>query len=262
MFGFLKGRRRKKLKAAQFPAEWLEVIESNVALFRRLPEADRRELIGDVQVFLAEKRFEGCGGLELSDEIRLTVAAQACLLLLHRRTDYFPRLLSIIIYPTSFVAKTVKQEGPGMVAEGHEARLGEAWLRGPLVLSWDDVLADAAGSRTGSNVVLHEFAHELDDEDGEANGAPALERGQSYADWARVLGAAYEKLRRDIERGHPSVLDDYGAESPAEFFAVATECFFEMPVDLQIEQPELYAKLEEFFRQDPASWKEAMDKRR
>ena len=101
-----------------------------------------------------------------------------------------------------------------MIAEGEEARLGEAWLRGPLVLSWDDVLADAAGSRTGSNVVLHEFAHELDDEDGEANGAPALERGQSYADWARVLGAAYERLRRDAERGRESVLDDYGAESP------------------------------------------------
>ena len=168
----------------------------------------------------------------------MTVAAQACLLLLHRRTDYFPRLRSILVYPTSFVAKTVKQEGPGMIAEGPEARLGETWLRGPLVLSWDDVLADAAGSRTGSNVVLHEFAHELDDEDGEANGAPALERGQSYADWARVLGAAYERLRRDAERGHESVLDDYGAQNPAEFFAVATEAFFEMPVDLQIQQPD------------------------
>jgi Mlc titration factor MtfA (ptsG expression regulator) len=127
------------------------------------------------------------------------------------------------------------------------------------VLSWDDVLADASGSWTGANVVLHEFAHELDAEDGEANGAPPLERGQSYADWARVLGAAYERLRRDAERGRESVLDDYGAESPAEFFAVATECFFEMPVDLQIEQPELYEKLKEFYRQDPVNWKERMD---
>jgi len=259
MFGFLKARRRKKLKAAPFPAEWLEIVERNVALYRRLPEADRRELLGHIQVFLSEKPFEGCGGLAITDEIRVTVAAQACLLLLHRQTDYFPRLHSIIVYPTSFVAKTVKQEGPGMIAEGPEARLGEAWLRGPLVLSWDDVLADAAGNRTGSNVVLHEFAHELDDEDGEANGAPALERGQSYADWARVLGAAYERLRRDAERGRESVLNDYGAESPAEFFAVATECFFEMPVDLRIQQPELYEKLEEFYRQDPTTWKETMD---
>ena len=130
------------------------------------------------------------------------------------------------------------------------------------MLSWDDVLADGSGSRTGANVVLHEFAHELDDEDGEANGAPALERGRSYADWARVLGAAYERLRRNSERGCPSVLDDYGAQSPAEFFAVATECFFETPVDLQIEQPELYGKLEEFYRQDPANWKATMDDRR
>ena len=156
MFGFLKNRRRKALKAAPFPAEWREIIERNVALYRRLAEADRRELLGHVQVFLAEKPFEGCGGLTITDEIRVTVAAQACLLLLHRRTDYFPRLRSILVYPTSFVAKTVKQEGPGMIAEGPEARLGETWLRGPLVLSWDDVLADAAGSRTGSNVVLHE----------------------------------------------------------------------------------------------------------
>ena len=262
MFGFLKGRRRKKLKAAPSPAEWLEVLERNVALYRRLPEADRRELLGDVQVFLAEKLFEGCGGLELSDEIRLTIAAQACVLLLHRKTDYFPRLYSILVYPTGYLAKTVKQEGPGMIAEGQEARLGKAWLRGPLVLSWDDVLADAAGSRTGSNVVLHEFAHELDAEDGEANGAPELERGCNYADWSRVLGAAYERLRRNAERGRESVLDAYGAENPAEFFAVATECFFETPVDLQIEQPELYEKLEEFYRQDPASWKEPEDARR
>jgi MtfA peptidase len=255
MFGFLKGRRRKKLMAAPFPAEWLEILQEKVLLYRRLPDADRRELLGHIQVFLAEKQFEGCGGLAINDEVRVTIAAQACLLLLHRDTDYFPRLASIVVYPTSFVAKTVKQEGPNMIAEGEEARLGEAWLRGPLVLSWDDVLADAAGSRTGSNVVLHEFAHELDDEDGEANGAPALERGQSYADWARVLGAAYDRLKRDAERGRETLLDDYGAESPAEFFAVATECFFEMPVDLQIEQPELYEKLKEFYRQDPASWK-------
>jgi hypothetical protein len=253
MFGFLKGR-RKKLKAAPFPADWLEIIERNVALYRRLPEADRHELLGHIRVFLAEKLFEGCGGVSITDEIRVTIAAQACVLLLHRQSDYFRRLHSILVYPTGFLAKTVKEEGPGMIAEGEEARLGEAWLKGPLVLSWDDVLADASGSRSGANVVLHEFAHELDDEDGAANGAPALERGQSYADWARVLGAAYERLRRDVERGRESVLDDYGAESPAEFFAVATECFFEMPVDLQIEQPELYEKLKEFYRQDPANW--------
>src|SRR5208282_3124934 len=100
MFGFLTGRRRKKLKAAPFPAEWLEIVERNVALYRRLPEADRRELLGHVQVFLAEKQFEGCGGIEIGDEIRLTIAAQACLLLLHRQTDYFPRLSSIVVYPT------------------------------------------------------------------------------------------------------------------------------------------------------------------
>jgi hypothetical protein len=259
MFRFLKGLRRRNLRAAPFPAEWLEILERNVALYRRLPEADRRELRGHVQVFLAEKLFEGCGGLAITDEIRVTIAAQACVLLLHRRTDYFPRLYSIVVYPTRFLAKAVKLEGPGLIAEGEVVKLGEAWLRGPLVLSWDDVLADAAGSRTGSNVVLHEFAHELDHEDGEANGAPALERGRDYDDWSRVLGAAYERLRRDAERGRESVLDAYGAESPAEFFAVATECFFETPADLRIEQPELYEKLREFYRQDPATWKPPED---
>ena len=228
----------------------------NVALYRRLPEEDRRELQGHIQVFLAEKRFEGCGGLAITDEVRLTIAAQACLLLLHRETDYYPGLYSIMVYPSAYLAPAVKEAGPGLVMEGEEDRLGEAWRKGPLVLSWEDVLADAAGSRDGSNVVLHEFAHELDNEDGAMNGAPLLERGDLYAEWSRVLGAAYEQLKRDAESGREGILDEYGATDPAEFFAVATECFFERPIDLRQEQPDLYEKLKQFYRQDPVHYRE------
>jgi len=254
MLGFLKNRRRRRVMAQLFPPAWEEILEQNVAIYQRLPEEDRKELQRRIQVFLAEKRFEGCGGLVITDEMRLIIAAQACLLLLHRKTDFYPGLDSIVVYPSAYLAPTVKPAGPGLVTEGEENRLGEAWRKGPLVLSWEDVLADAAGSADGTNVVLHEFAHELDNEDGAANGAPLLERGDLYAEWSRVLGAAYEQLKRDVESGREGILDEYGATDPAEFFAVATECFFERPIDLRQEQPELYDKLKEFFRQDPVQY--------
>ncbi len=141
--------------------------------------------------------------------------------------------------------------GGGLIA-GEQGRLGEAWGQGVVVLSWDDVRRGAADMRDGQNVVLHEFAHQLDQEDGAADGAPILPGRSRYVAWARVLGAEYEQLRRDASRGRPSVLDDYGATNPAEFFAVATECFFEKPGLLRRRHPELYEELRAYYRQDPA----------
>jgi Mlc titration factor MtfA (ptsG expression regulator) len=250
MFGFFRRRRRERLRAAPFPPEWLGIVERNVPLYRRLPEADRRELRGHVQVFLAEKHFEGCGGLALTDEIRVTIAAQACLLLLHRDADPYPRLITILVYPGAYVARAVESLGGGLVIEGEQGRQGEAWADGVVVLSWDDVRAGASDARDGHNVVLHEFAHQLDQEDGVADGAPVLGRRSRYVAWARVLGAEYERLRRAT--GRESVLDGYGATDPAEFFAVATECFFETPVALRRKHPELYEELKGYYRQDPA----------
>lgn len=252
MFGFLKRRRRERLRAVTFPAAWLDIIERNVPLFTRLPAADRRELQGLVQIFLAEKSFEGCGGLELTDEIKVTVAAQACLLLLHRETDVYPRLITVLVYPSAYIAKAVEPLGGGIGLEGEHIHLGESWSSGVVVLSWDDVRAGVSDIRDGQNLVLHEFAHQLDREDGEINGTPLLEQRSQYVAWGRVLNAEYERLRRDSRLGRHTVLDDYGATNPAEFFAVATECFFEKPRVLQKRHPELYEELRSFYRQDPA----------
>lgn len=254
MFGILKRRRRQRLRALPFPPKWLRIVKKNFPLYKHLPADDRKELLGHIQVFLAEKNFEGCGGLELTDEIKVTIAAHACLLLLHRDTDYYPRLVSILVYPSAYVARDATESEDGIVEEEAEVRLGEAWYHGAVVLSWDDVRHGAADIHDGFNVALHEFAHQLDQEDGRAQGAPVLEHGSKYVAWARVLGEAYEDLHRSLEAGLPAVLDEYGATDPAEFFAVATECFFEKPKELKQKYPELYEELKDFFRQDPETY--------
>jgi len=257
VFGFFKRRRRQRLRSASFPAAWLQIIEKNVPFYTGLPDADRQELQGLVQIFLAEKSFEGCGGLELTDEIKLTIAAQACLLLLHRETDIYPRLITILVYPSAYVAKAVEPIGShiggDLVLEGQVNPLGESSSNnGIVVLSWDDVKAGASDFDDGQNLVLHEFAHQLDGEDGSLNGAPLLEQPGQYVAWARVLNDEYEQLQRDSRLGRSSVLDQYGASDPAEFFAVATECFFEKPRVLRKRHPQLYEELKSYYRQDPA----------
>jgi MtfA peptidase len=254
MFNFFKQRRRDRVRSQPFSPAWLTTIQTNVPIFNCLPQADQRELQGHIQVFLAEKFFEGCGGLELTDEIKVTVAAQACLLLLHRDSDYYPRLITILVYPHAYVAKTIEPIGGGVALEGETARLGEAWKDGVVVLSWDDVRQGASDLHDGHNVVLHEFAHQLDQEDGSADGAPILEHHSQYVTWARVLSDEYDQLRRDTEQGRTDVLDEYGATNPAEFFAVVTECFFEKPNQLRRKHPQLYEELKAYYRQDPASF--------
>lgn len=249
MFGF-KRRRRDLLRATPLPMAWLKIIERNVPLYRCLPPADQRELQGHIQIFLAEKRFEGCGGLQITDEIRVTVAAQACVLLLHRDTDYYPTMISILVYPSAYIAHVSDSVG-GIVREGDSVRLGESWHHGAVVLSWDDVLRGATDIHDGHNVVLHEFAHQLDQEGGAAHGSPILPRRSMYVAWARVLGAEYVHLQQDAEHGRKTVLDTYGATNPAEFFAVATECFFEKSVQLKRKHPELYEELKLYYQQDP-----------
>jgi Mlc titration factor MtfA (ptsG expression regulator) len=257
-----KKQQRARLKAAEFPVRWHRMLESGFPIYVRLPEEDRKELQGHIQVFLAEKRFEGCGGLEMTEAMKVCIAAQACLLLLHRETDYYPRLRSILVYPSAYVARTTRHVGSGIMEERRDRRLGEAWDSGAVVLAWDAVHAGAAVPDDGHNVVFHEFAHQLDYEDGRTDGAPLLggedpwyRRKNRYKTWARVLAAEYKRLRANVAAGEPSALDEYGATNPAEFFAVATEFFFERPRDLQQRCPELYEELKQFFRQDPAGWR-------
>jgi Mlc titration factor MtfA (ptsG expression regulator) len=247
-------RRRRRATSIPFPDEWNDILSRNFPADSKLPDDDRKELRTKIQVFLAEKHFEGLGGLEITDEVRVTIAAQACLLLLHLGDLDYPRLSSILVYPTAYEADAVSREPGGIVTEKRQVRLGESWNTGAVVLSWDDVLYGAADCHDGHNVVLHEFAHQLDMEDNVADGAPLLPRRSMYVAWARVLGEEYKHLQIDVARHHRSVMDAYGATNPAEFFAVATETFFEKPVKLREKHPELYVLLSEFYHQDPASY--------
>jgi MtfA peptidase len=248
MFWF-KQWRRKKISNREFPAGWREILERNIPYYQKLPMEDQKELQRNILIFLAEKQFEGCNGLEITDDIRVTIAAYACLLLLHRQTDYYPGLHSIVVYPSSFATPVVEHDEVGVVTEDMEDRLGEAWDRGPVVLSW----ADVRDTRDGVNVVLHEFAHLIDQTGGKGDNSPVLQGGQEFKDWARVLEKQYKRLKRDVERNRPTLLDEYGATDPSEFFAVATECFYEQPGEMKEKYPDLYQALKEFYQQDPAA---------
>src|SRR5882724_9223566 len=204
IFTFLKRRRRDRLRAGSFPAAWKSILNRNLPIFRRLPSSDQSELLGHVQVLLAEKHFEGCGGLELTDEIRVTIAAQACLLLLHRETDYYPELTSILVYPSAYIAHEARHLDGNIWDEGGEPRLGQTarWL-GSLVLAWDDVKRGAAHPSDGRNLVLHEFAHQVDYEDFRTDGAPALTTRAEYLAWARVMSKEFAALQSADEAGTP-----------------------------------------------------------
>ncbi|HEX7027854.1 MAG TPA: M90 family metallopeptidase [Gammaproteobacteria bacterium] len=254
MFNWFKRRRRERLRAMPLPAEWCAFIVRNIPYISLLPTPDRQELEGHVQVLLAEKKFAGCAGLEITDEIRVTIAAQAALLLLHRETDYFPLMRTILVYPDRFMVKHSIEQEDGTVVEEEVEQSGESWPGGPVVLSWQDVLESAAEPHDGYNVVLHEFAHQLDDESGGTDGAPDLGSAARYRAWAHAFSREYELLQDAVLEGRLLILDEYGAESPAEFFAVATECFFECPRSLRQGHPELYAKLAEYYRQEPAAY--------
>lgn len=245
-----------------FPEKWLHIIEARCPFYRRLPDADRRELRGRVQVFLAEKEFEGCGGFIIEEEHKVCIAAQACVLLLRRQTDYYPDLRAILVYPSAYMVPTTRHIGGGIMQDRDESRLGESWWQGAVVLAWDAVSRGMADPGGGHNVVLHEFAHQLDYEDGFADGAPLLGRGEPrserqrrHAEWTRVMREEYDRLRARAQRGEPDILDAYGATDPAEFFAVATETFFCKSRELREKHRALYEQMSWYYRQDPAEWR-------
>lgn len=245
--------RRKRLMEAPLPQGWEEIIEKNVKLYNHLPDELKKQLHGLVNVFAVEKDFEGCAGLEITEQIKVTIAAQACILLLNRKAGCFDKLDTILVYPHTYVAK--KFSSGGMIEiQGRSVRLGESWRNGPVVLAWDSVVGGALNITDGKNVVLHEFSHQLDQADGVADGAPILASRSSYATWARVLGAEYENLQKKAKRFRKSVIHRYGATNPPEFFAVATETFFEKPRQMKKKHSELYDALSDYYKMDPAAW--------
>ena len=260
MFGFLVNRRRAKIRKGLFSSKWIEILRQNLPIYLKLTANDQRELHGHILVFLEEKTFEGCGGLEIDDEIRVTIAAQACLLLLHRKPAYYPTLRTILVYPSSYLAKNPYDEN----SQAH--RLGESWQYGPVVLAWDSSRQGGRNAYDGRNVVMHEFAHQLDQIDGVADGAPLLGQGEDwvgrkrmYRSWALVFSREFELLQNRAAKGKKTVIDQYGTTNPAEFFATATEAFFEKPRQLKKKRPELYEELRSYYNQDPETWHGSRD---
>lgn len=248
-----KTERRNKFAVQPLPDAWLKILETNVSIYRLLPENLKTELHSAIQIFLHEKEFVGCAGLEVTDEIRVTVAGSACVLLLNRETKCYPGFSSILIYPRAYVVKQLSVDGVAVV-EREQTRLGESWQRGPIVLSWDAAEHGAWDAKDGHNVILHEFAHKLDAEDGVMDGAPLFEQRSCYVSWARVLQPEFVKLQAKAGKGRKTVMDPYGATNPAEFFAVLTETFFEKPKSLHRKHPELYDEVKMFYQVDPLLW--------
>ena len=253
--------RRKKLLSVPFPPEGERMVAQGCPWYQRLPVADQQELKEKVQIFLAEKKFEGCGGLVITEEMRLDIAAEACLLLLHRPSDYYPALRTILVYPTSYFVPTTRPVGLGVWEEGWQARSGESWQAGAVVLAWADSRPRTDAPRLTS-VVLHEFAHQLDYENGAADGTPALGagqpffmRGKIFTQWKAVMDAEFSRLQGQIQRGEPTFLRPYAAMNPAEFFAVATEAFFLRAEEMKTTQASLYQQLALYYRQDPTLWR-------
>jgi Mlc titration factor MtfA (ptsG expression regulator) len=247
-----KQRRRRKLLARPLPDLWRATLDE-VALYQRLSAAEQAGVGNYLRVFIPEKNWEGCRGFQITAEVQVIIAAQVAILVLGFGDEYFDQVQSILVYPDSYVAKDNTLTG-GFVLEGQSARAGEAWHRGPVILSWPDVLADAHGDRGGHNLVLHEFAHQLDMLNGRvADGVPPMESAGELERWTRVVEREYERLVADCTRGYPPLLDCYGTKHKSEFFAVATEAFFEQPRAMQHHHQELYELFCDFYRQDPAS---------
>ncbi len=251
---WLLGRRRERLRAQPFPAPWRQVLQ-RLPFVQRLPADLQLQLKAHIQVFLAEKPFIACGGIELTEAMRVTIAAQACLLLLNRDAGYYPSLRQILVYPGPFVVDRAHPVGAGVTQDLRQVLSGESWSQGQVVLSWQDVENGVANPGDGRNVVIHEFAHQLDQESGQANGAPALGSRRTYRDWARVFSHEFAALQQRVASGQASgLLSDYGATNPGEFFAVASEAFFEQAPRMAQEHPALFEQLRQYYCVDPLSW--------
>jgi MtfA peptidase len=261
IWSWWRQRRRRKLLAEPFPIEWQTWLERNCRHYATLSTDEQRRLRDDVRLMVAEKHWEGCNGVVVSDEMRVTIAAHAALIGLGFPALPFDRLLSVLIYPDTFVARQTRLRD-GVVDEGDEPRLGEAWYQGPIVLSWREVREQCIEQPDGRNIVIHEFAHLLDMTNHAIDGVPALDGVADANQWVDRFHTEYERLVRQSRTGRPSVIDDYGATSEAEFFAVASESFFERPAELRADKPLLYEILAAYYRQDPATRFSATDERR
>jgi MtfA peptidase len=253
--------RLRRALAQPFPSHYSRILRKKVPLFSRLPADLQLQLKQRMKQFLLTKEFIGCDGLRVTDEMRVTIAARACLLLLNRPTGVhavYPALKQVLLYPSAFVAPRSEGLPGGVVSLSHQTSAGESWSDGRVILAWDCVQKRVAmvddEEFDGHDVVLHEFAHQLDATYSNPHGAPVLPTAERYARWSEVMQREYEQLQQAAEFQHPSVLDYYGASDPAEFFAVATEAFFEKTAALAEAHPDLHEQLRLYYRVDPREW--------
>lgn len=251
---YWRNYRRCKIAAQPFPEAWRAILKRRMPYFRAMPADLQIQLKKHIQVFVAEKEFVGCNGLNITDDMRVTIAAQACLLLLNQPCHYYPLLRQILLYPSAFIVEDAHTDMAGIVSEQRRVLSGESWAQGKVILSWQDTLEGAANPGDGRNVVIHEFAHQLDQEKGQATGAPVLSRNSDYQQWAGVMADEFALLQQKALTQQGSLFDHYGATSPAEFFAVITEVFFEQPRQMAEQHPALYQQLSQFYRLNPLSW--------
>lgn len=250
--GVSKTRHRRKIGETPLSEVQSESIQRQVPVVARLPQELRAKLDGKVNLFLDQVTFTGCNELEVSEDMRLSIAAQACLLIVNSDT-WYDHLTEILVYPGAFKSRQQRHNGY-VVTEAEVVRTGESWARGPVVLSWAHARQGAADATDGHNVVIHEFAHRIDALSGQTDGVPVLERNQSYDGWVKTFRTAFQRHVGQVEAGHRTVLDPYGATGPEEFFAVAVEAFIETPKALKQHEPRIYDQLARLFRLDPVHW--------
>ncbi len=251
----LRTRRRLAISREPIPAQWQEWIRHDAPAYSRLPAQLRERLHGLIQIFVQQKSFVGCNGLEVTGRMKVVIAANACLLVLNRpgvpQDGLYDDLYSILIYPTPFIVPDTHRHSNGLVSEGARVLSGQAWDSRRIILSWEDI---EHASSLGHNVVLHEFAHYLDMEDETMDGAPGLATPADFREWSRIFWEEYDRLRANLQAGIPGLIDPYAATAPAEFFAVVTEVFFGQPHELEQQHPQLYQQLRKYYRLDPARW--------
>jgi Mlc titration factor MtfA (ptsG expression regulator) len=253
VFSWFKKRRRDRIAAPPLPEAWAGYLKDNFQHWALLTDQDKLALEDIVQVLVQEKHWEGCGGLEVTEEMRVTIAAQAGLLLLGIDHDYYENVESILIYPSGYKLPRSRDAGGGVALGEDVAVIGSAHQGGPVLVAWDSARQGGKDGKDGRNLVYHEFAHKLDMLDGMVDGTPELEGRDEFEAWVAVMTEEFDRLREAAKKRRKTLLDAYGATDVAEFFAVATEVFFEKPVRMKDEHPRLYDVMQDFYHQDPAS---------
>jgi Mlc titration factor MtfA (ptsG expression regulator) len=254
-FSWFKRRSRDRIRRAVQHDQWHSLCDTHLWQYPALTNDEQHRLHTDAAILVAEKNWEGCFGFTINDESKRIIAAQIALMTLGHQDEYFERVLSILVYPNAYRAKEQTPAGHGIVIEGMTTRVGEAWHRGPVILSWPDVARAGRGPNRGHHLVVHEFAHQLDMRNGgHADGVPPMVSKAQEDRWLSVCSAAYERQVEDCEWGRRPLVNRYGATNRAEFFSVTSEAFFQMPHILREGDAELFDVLREFYGQDPLRW--------